>query len=82
MFPFIATVLLYKKFQGSLEFECDNDLKEHIKEFVSENLPPAAMSLKDLLSFVKQSGMVPFEMLQPGLEWFSNNFGGEIRIFV
>jgi|JI9StandDraft_1071089.scaffolds.fasta_scaffold1252543_1 hypothetical protein len=40
------------------------------------------MSLKDLLTFVKQSGMVPFEMLQPGLEWMANNFNGEIRIFL
>jgi hypothetical protein len=40
------------------------------------------MTLKDLLSFVKQSGMVPFEMLQPGLEWFANNFAGEVRIYL
>ena len=45
-------------------------------------MPPAAMSLKDLLSFVKQSGMVPFEMLQPALEWFANNFAGEVRIYL
>jgi hypothetical protein len=45
-------------------------------------MPPAAMSLKDLLSFFKNSGIVPFEMLQPGLEWFANNFNGEIRIYI
>ncbi len=51
-------------------------------EFITENVPPAAMGLKDAIQFVKSSGMVPFEMLQPFLEWFSTNYNNEIRIYV
>lgn len=51
-------------------------------EFITENVPPAAMGLKDAITFVKSSGMVPFEMLQPFLEWFQTNFANEIRIYV
>lgn len=47
-------------------------------EFVQENAPPAAMGLKDALQFVKSSGMVPIEMIQPILEWFVNFFDNEI----
>ncbi len=39
-------------------------------EFITENAPPAAMGLKDAIQMVKASGMIPFEMLQPFLEWF------------
>ena len=52
-FPFLSTIFLYTKLGGLLEFDCDDELKEQIKEFVQENMPPACMSLKDMLSFVK-----------------------------
>lgn len=77
-FPFLATFFLYFKAGGLLEFDCDQELSEQIKEFVTENMPPACMSLKDMLSFAKQSGVIPFEMLQPAIEWFANNFNGEV----
>ena len=51
-------------------------------EFITENVPPAAMGLKDAIQFVKSSGMVPIEMLQPFFEWFSTNFANEIWIYV
>lgn len=79
--PLLSTLLLGVRANGLLEFDCDEELREQIKEFVQENFPPACMALKDLLSFAKQSGIVPFEMLQPAIEWFANNFNGEIRVY-
>ena len=80
-FPILAPILLFKKLDGSLELECDDTLREEIKELLLENMPPAAMSLKDAMSLVKQQGMVPMEMAEPILEWFKNHFAGEIRLY-
>jgi hypothetical protein len=51
-------------------------------EFITENAPPAAMGLKDAIQFIKSSGMVPLEMLQPFLDWITTNFANEVRVYV
>lgn len=77
-FPVLAPILLFKKLDGELDMECDDQMKEDIKEFLMENMPMAVMSLKDALSMVKQQGMVPMEMVEPILTWFKDHFGGEV----
>jgi hypothetical protein len=80
--PILAPLLLLKKIEGVLELECTQEMREEITELVQENAPPAAMSLKDMMSFAKQAGVVPIEMLEPGLNWVKDHFAGEVRIFV
>lgn len=80
--PYLSVLFLYNKAQGKLDFACDDELRTQIMEFINENVPPAAMGLKDALQFVKSSGMVPFEMLEPFIQWFSTNFANEVRIYI
>lgn len=79
--PVLAPLLLLKKYQGELELECNEEMTETIKEMVEENMPPAAMSLKDAMGFVKHSGSVPIEMIEPFLNWVKDHYDGELRVF-
>lgn len=79
LFPFVVPLGLFKKFDGILELQCTDEMKEKIKEFATNAMPPAAMSLKELLEMVKGSGM-PIEMVQPVLELVQNIYAGEVSI--
>ena len=41
VFPFAAVLLLFKKADGMLELQCTDEMKETIKTFAQNNMPPA-----------------------------------------
>lgn len=79
MFPFVMPLFLFKKFDGVLELQCTDEMKEQIKNKISETMPPALMALKDAFGMAKGMGL-PIEMFQPILELVQNTFSGEINI--
>ncbi len=64
-----------------MELECTEEMREEIKEMLQEVSPMLLMSLKDALSFIKQSGQLPTEMADPFNDWIKEHFGGEVRFF-
>ena len=81
IFPFVMPLFLFKRFDGVLELQCTDEMKEQIKNKVTETMPPALMSLKDAFGMGKAAGL-PIEMVQPILELIQNTFAGEINICV
>lgn len=81
MVPFLTPLLLFKTATGSLEFECDDELKEQVKQFLGENAPPALMAGKDAINMAKAEGAVPMEMVTPILNLVKDHFDGELRVF-
>ena len=79
IFPFVMPLFLFKRFDGVLELQCTDEMKEQIKNKVTEVMPPALMSLKEVFGMVKMMG-IPIEMFQPILELVQNTFAGEINV--
>ena len=77
--PFVVPLLLFKKADGHLELKCTDEMKETIKDSLSEHMPPALMSLKEIFVMVQSMGL-PLDMFQPFLELIQNNVAGEISI--
>ena len=80
-FPVLAPILLFKKLDGELEFECDDAMREELKETLLEVMPPAVMSLPDAIGLVKMQGMIPMEMAEPFLTWFKTHFDGQMKMY-
>mmetsp|Transcript_41347 Transcript_41347/g.47670 ORF Transcript_41347/g.47670 Transcript_41347/m.47670 type:complete len:324 (-) Transcript_41347:46-1017(-) len=77
--PFLMPLLLFKRVDGVLELQVTDEMKEQIKNKVSEVAAPALMSLKEAFAMGKAAGL-PLEMIQPILELVQNIFGGEVDI--
>ncbi len=80
-FPVLAPILLFKRLEGEMEFQCDDAMREELKEALLEIMPPVVMSLPDALGLVKMQGMVPMEMAEPVLNWFNKHFDGQVRVY-
>ena len=79
MGPFAVALLLFRKFDGVLEFQCTDEMKEKLKDTIQNNIPMATMSLKDTFGLVAMSG-APIGMFEPILQLISNKVAGEISI--
>jgi len=77
--PFFMPLLFFKRITGCIELQCTDEMVEQIKTFVSANVPPAMMSLKEAFELVKSAGL-PLEMFQPILEMIQNAGVSEISI--
>lgn len=79
MAPPAVALLLFKKLDGVLEFQCTDEMKQKLQDTIQNNMPMATSPLKDLLQMVPM--MVPsMDMVQPIIELLSNKFAGEISV--
>jgi hypothetical protein len=75
----LLPILLCKNVDGEIEFECSEQTRKEIKDFVAENIPEMTVSMGMLLPKAKEeSSKNPF--VSAILDFLFNNFEDEIKL--